>query len=93
MRLLLSSAELDLQSRHSPGLSHVKGKPPTGYNPKGIESLIWNCLLFLELPKLTMMLETLSRHSPSLLAKRSSTVVRFGASVEVKGTVPDLGDD
>lgn len=34
-----------------------------------------------------------TQHSPTLLAKRSSTVVRFGASAEVKGTAPDLGDD
>ena len=33
------------------------------------------------------------QHSPTLLAMRSSTVVRFGASAEVKGTAPDLGDD
>lgn len=31
--------------------------------------------------------------SPSLLAKGSSTVVMFGACVEVKGTAPDLADD
>lgn len=49
--------------------------------------------LFLELPKLKTMMETLSRHSASLLAKRSSTVVTFGASVEVKGAAPDLADD